>query len=302
MLRHLPIIYLLFTLILGLFFCCSVANSEEKKILIVSHGSETPYSEVSASFKTNLKNATFVEVLADNAEVTAKITAYKPDLIFALGADAAELAAKNTKTIPIVATLLIKNQLFKTNNVTGVSLSYPLAVQLQWLKKFFPDQTKIAVLFNPAENGKTMEDFDKAATRVGFDVTAIPVESPKQMPFALEQLAQNVQVLFAIPDEVAMSPKTAKEVLLASFRNRVPLVGLSDNWVKSGALYALSWDYPDLGAQCALQSQRLLNGESVQKVSPETPRKVAYTVNSKIAEHLNIVLPASLLQNAKSVF
>jgi putative tryptophan/tyrosine transport system substrate-binding protein len=99
-----------------------------------------------------------------------------------------------------------------------------------------------------------------------------------------------------------MSVNTAQEVLLASFRNKVPLIGLSDNWVKSGAFYALSWDYEDLGRQCAVLAQKLLNGAPVSTVPPEQPRKVTYSINAKIAEHMNMEIPEGILKNAKMVF
>ena len=81
----------------------------------------------------------------------------------------------------------------------------------------------------------------------------------------------------------------------------MPLIGLSDNWVKSGAFYALSWDYGDLGQQSAVL-QKILNGATVQSISPEHPHKVTYTVNAKIAEHMNMEVPEDLLKNAKMVF
>lgn len=300
-----------FLLALLLFSVCPDGIGAEKHVLIVANAAAEPYTQVIAGFKKQLAelqlNATLTERVVsqlngDNAKLAAEITADKPDLIFTVGGEASELAAQSTTTIPIIATLILKNALFKTANMTGVNLTYPWPTQLQWLKKFFPEQKRIAVLYNPAENTRTAQELKKEAEYAGLELTAITVETPKQLPYALEQLAKDIEVLLAIPDEVAMSPKTAKEVLLASFRNRVPLIGLSDNWVKSGALYALSWDYDDLGRQCGLQAQQLLNGAPVQKVPSETPRKIAYSINSKIAEHMNITVPENLLKNAKLTF
>jgi len=308
---HPLLIFRLLVSALLLFSGCSKGLGAEKRVLIVANAAAEPYSQVIAGFKEQLAErrieAAFTELAvpqlsAGSSALAAEITAGKPDLILAVGGEASELAAHSSKTVPIVATLILKNTLFETANMTGVSLTYPLATQIQWLKKFFPEQKRIAILFNPAENTKTIQDLNKETERAGLELTAIPVETPKQLPYALEQLAKEVEILLSIPDEVAMSPKTAKEVLLASFRNRVPLIGLSDNWVKSGALYALSWDYADLGRQCGVQAQQLLNGVSVQKVPYETPRKVVYTINSKIAEHMNIAIPDSLLKNAKLIF
>jgi putative ABC transport system substrate-binding protein len=291
--------------------CPDGVAAEKKHVLIVANAATEPYTQVISGFKGQLADqrvdATYTEQIVaqlngDNAKLAAEMTADKPDLIFAVGGEASELASQHSKAVPIVATLILKNTLFKNANVTGVSLTYSWATQIQWLKKFFPEQKRVAVLFNPAENAKAVQELKKEAERVGLELTAIAVETPKQLPYALEQLEKNIEMLLAIPDEVTMSSKTAKEVLLASFRNRVPLIGLSDNWVKSGALYALSWDYDDLGRQCGLQAQQLLNGAAIQKVPPETPRKITYSVNSKIAEHMNIAIPESLLKNAKLTF
>lgn len=292
-------------------WCCwsaVLAADNAKQILIVSNTNGGPYSQVINGFKSQLSEqlATYTELStaqlkADSSLFNNELRTRKPDLIFALGAEATELAKKSTQKIPIVATLILKNELFNAST-TGVSLAYPLSIQIQWLKKFFPTQSKIAVIFNPAENTKNVQTLKKVAEQNGLDLIAIPVESSKQLPGALEQLAKNIEVLFGIADDIAMSSKTGKEVLLASFRNRVPLIGLTDQWVKSGALYALSWDYDDLGRQCAVQSQKILNGQSILQVAPETPRKLTYAINTKIAEHMNLEIPDSLLKNANTLF
>lgn len=288
----------------------SVLAEKNQQVLIVVNSLSEPYLQTINSFKKQLSaqlNVSFTELgIAPNkvnaAVLGAAIHANKPDLIFALGGEATELALHESADIPIVSSLVLKNNVFRSANITGVSLMYPLTTQIQWLKKFFPDRTKVAILFNPAENGNVLQDMQKVLVQAGFELHAIPVATPKQLPDALEQLARDVEVLFAIPDEITMSPKTAKEVLLASFRNKIPFVGLSDNWVKSGAFYALSWDYDDLGKQCALQSQKILNGQALRTIPPEGPRKLTYTINTKIAEHLNKEISDDLLRNAKTTF
>ncbi len=242
--------------------------------------------------------------LADAKSSGAKaIGSIKPDLIFALGSETTQWLSVETSRIPIVATMVLKDGVFKKSaNITGISLDYPLTTHFQWLKKFFPHKQEVAILFNPKLNGATIQAATGISRQQGFHVVAIPVESPKKLPFALEQLARNIEILFAIPDETVMSVNTAKEVLLASFSNKVPLIGLSDNWVKSGAFYALSWDYKDLGRQSAALAQKILAGTPASSIPPESPRKVTYTINAKIAEHMNMDIPEDLRKNAKIVF
>jgi putative tryptophan/tyrosine transport system substrate-binding protein len=277
-------------------------------ILIVANSNDTPHQEAIQGFKGQFSaqaNLKFTELLVSQTKPPdlMEIDKIKPDVVFSLGNEATKWASQQTSRIPIVATMVLKDDAFKqAGNITGVSLSYPLRTQIQWLKKFFPQQKSVAILFNPSENAVTVQEAKQISEQNGLNFVAIPVGGPKELPFALEQLSHNIEVLLAIPDETVMSVNTAKEVLLASFRNKVPLIGLSDNWVKSGAFYALSWDYEDLGKQSAALAQKLLNGVSLSTISPEYPRKVTYTINAKIAEHMNMEIPEGLLKNAKVVF
>ncbi|NOT10868.1 MAG: ABC transporter substrate-binding protein [Methylococcaceae bacterium] len=291
---------------------CPMAFAEKAfNVLIVANSKDEPYQLAISGFKEQLiksQNIRYTEiVVAQNKDLDSslllQIKDKKPDLIFSLGGESTALVIRNTSTIPIVATMILKKFSAKIGaNVTGVYLNYPLNTQFTWLKKFFPKQNKVAIFFNPEENEAVIQEAREIAGQEGLNLIAIPVQTPKELPYALDQLRNNIEILLAIPDDVVMSSKTAKEVLLASFRNRVPLVGLSENWVKSGALYSLTWDYDDLGRQCALQTEKLIKGTAVMSVPIESPRKIAYSINTKIAEHMNMEISAALLQNAKLIF
>lgn len=278
------------------------------QILIVTNSTDEPYKEAISGFKSqiaSLAKPIITELTLSQIQnnVVNEIDRLKPDLIFALGSESLKFVEQKANHVPIVSTMVLKTETFRQGgNTTGVSLTHSLQTQMQWLKKFFPQQSSMAILFNPAENADTVKTAKEISQQMGLKLVAIPVASPKELPYALEQLASNVEVLLAIPDETVMSVNTAKEVLLASFRNKVPLIGLSDNWVKSGAFYALSWDYKDLGIQSGTMAQKILNGAAVSAVPPEHPRKVTYTVNAKIAGHMNMEIPDDLLKNAKKVY
>jgi putative tryptophan/tyrosine transport system substrate-binding protein len=299
--------------LLVIFICfCAWANPllAEKKthILVITNSNEGSYQEAVTGFKQKLstpENITFTELTLAQAKSAngSEIARIKPDLIYVLGGEATQWVSGQTSSIPIVATMVLKDDIFKQSaNITGVSLSYSLKIQFQWLKRFFPQKKTVAILFNPNENAATVHTARDVSQQAGFNLVAIPVNSPKELPFALEQLTNNVEILLAIPDETAMSVNTAKAVLLASFSNKVPLIGLSDNWVKSGAFYALSWDYQDLGQQSAALAQKILDGAPVKTIPAEHPRKITYTINAKVAEQMNMEIPEDLLDNAKTIF
>jgi len=279
-------------------------------ILVVTDMYEEPYNETIHGFKEQISkpiNVKFTELTMAQAKFPAdkKIAQIKPDVIFAVGSQALKWASSQLPNTPTIATLVFNDSvIMQSDNVTGVRMYYSLETQFRWLNKLFPKQKKIAVLFNPKENSVVVEKARKVSLQYGFKLVAIPVETPKELPYALAQLVKNnkVDLQLAIPDATVMSTTAAKEVLLSSFRNKLPLIGLNDNWVRTGALYALSWDFADLGRQSALIAKKILHGLPVDTVLPEYPRKVAYTINAKTAGHMNFEIPNDLLNHAKMVF
>ncbi|MEQ1557469.1 MAG: ABC transporter substrate binding protein [Methyloglobulus sp.] len=278
------------------------------RVLVIGNSVDEPYQKAVAGFKSQFSGPTkpeFIDLtLRESSSSDAKkIKAINPDLIYALGNETTEWAMQQTSSIPIVSTLVVNNDIFKQSaNITGVRLDFSLKTQFQWLKKFFTPPKNVAILYNPAENAAAIQTAQIISQQEGFKLVPIIVQTPKELPYALERLDTDIDVLLAIPDEMTMSVNTAKEVLLASFSNKVPLIGLSDNWVKSGALYALSWDYEDLGKQCADIAKKIASGASVRSISAEHPRKVTYTINTKIANDMDMEISSSVLKNAKMVF
>ena len=84
-------------------------------------------------------------------------------------------------------------------------------------------------------------------------------------------------------------------------RNRIPFVGLSQTWVKAGALYALDRDYEDIGAQCGELAVKILQGTSPSALPPVTPRKVVYSINLRTARHMKLDISPGALRDAQAV-
>jgi putative tryptophan/tyrosine transport system substrate-binding protein len=198
--------------------------------------------------------------------------------------------------------ILNLKELQKSTNATGVTLDFPIETQLQRLQEFFPDRKTIGVLYNPAENQDQVEEARKVARRLGLKILARPVETPSALPEALDSLAQEADVLWGLTDQMVLSPQTAEPILLFSFRNRIPFIGLSASWVKAGALYALDRDYSDLGIQCGEIAVKVLQGARAGSLQPVAPRKVTYAVNLKTAQHMKVEITPSLLEGARQVF
>ncbi len=118
----------------------------------------------------------------------------------------------------------------------------------------------------------------------------------------MEKIKDKVDVLWGIPDNIVYSPRTSRSILLFTFKNKLPLIGISAPWVQSGALYALERDYSDIGIQCGEMAVKSLSGMAPESIPAEHPRRVVYHLNMKTAKHMGVVFEEELTKKADKLY
>lgn len=285
------------------------ATTEQERVLVLHSGEALPTEEVLAGFQEYLSDQGVqveldIHSLKDDEDFAdATKNGEAPSLVLALGSRAAQTAMDTVGDVPIVTGLILSGNDMKGHpNAAGVVLEFPLKTQFQWAHRMMPSVKKIGVLYNPKENQRRVDAAQKVAQREGLELILRPVASPRELPDALQSLSREVEALWGLPDRLVLSPQTAKNILLFSFRNRIPFIGLSTSWVKAGALYALHWDYRDLGAQCGELAIRSMRGTPLSGLSPARPRTVRYSLNLRTADHMKLKIPENLTRGAHQIY
>lgn len=283
----------------------------EVRIAVIVSQDAAPYQEALEGFKGFLASQGITsqwdvqELHGDGTLAAAALQRARQDhpaLVLALGSLGAQSAVHEVREIPIVAGLVLNAEdTAKAPNAAAVVLEFPVETELRFLQRLLPGQQNIGVLFNPSENQARIDAAARAAGALGLTLHARKVESPKDIPDALESLNKRADVLWGVADQVVLNPQTVRPILLFSLRNRIPFVGLSATWVKAGALYALDRDYNDIGQQCGEVALKILQGVAPSSIAPVTPRKVVYSVNLKTARLLKLDIRAPVLQAAQAV-
>lgn len=289
----------------------AAASEREVRIGVLLSQDAGPYQEALDGFKRYFEQQS-IKAIFDVASLKGEATqadaalqqlrAKRLDLLFTLGTLATQSALRADAGTPIVASLVLRKADFgNAPNVTGVVLQFPVEVELRWLQRLLPGKRNIGVLYNPAENQRLIDAAAETSKTLGLTLQVRKVESPRDLPDELEELSKNADVLWSVADQMVWTPQTAKPILLFSFRNRVPVIGLSQSWVKAGAIYALDRDYADIGVQCGEMALKLLQGTPVSALPPVPPRKVLYSINLKTASHMKLDIPRALVQGAQEV-
>jgi putative ABC transport system substrate-binding protein len=226
-----------------------------------------------------------------------------PALLFALGSEAARAAHERFPAVPLLACMIVSGEsIADYPNASGILLKHNLDQQLDLYRRMLPDAKKIGILYSPKNNQERIELIEKSAAQRGLRIVGFPVNRPQELPASLKAAKRQANSIMAILDPVVYSSKTAKGVLLFSFRNKMPFIGLSETWVKAGALYAMDWDYQAMGEECALQAIKRLSGQQVDKLKVSDSSTSRLVINLKTAKSIHVAIDKALVEEASRVF
>jgi len=284
----------------------------EPVVVVLGAQTKTPYRQFVEGFKQYLSKqepaVKFVDIPLDKeTQSTERLSDVVQQndvaLVLTLGSKALRAAVQQDVERPVIAGLTKDNsELEKDSSASGVVLDYGAETQLQWINRILPEARTVGVLYNPDKSGHRIAAAKKAAGKLGLKLIAKQVNSPKELPVAMDALFRHVDVLWGMPDPIVLSRQTVKAVLLTSFRSQVPFVAPSSVWVKAGALYALDWDYTDVGVQAGEITLSVLKRKQINTMPIQAPRKVLYSLNFRIVEYMKLKLPGKIVDGVEQVF
>lgn len=268
-----------------------------QRVLVISSSDGPPYRQALAGIqKHGLPVESLQATNEDEAAVTAALARTGRDsVIITLGARAAAMVARSAPGSAAVNCMTPGNDEARPPplNMQVVPLEVPIDAQIVWLRRLLPKARSVGLLYDPVQSEKRAAETAGALVRAGYLPVLEPVRGPSALPAALGRLTNSSDVLFALADTAVFAPEHLRALLLFSFRNLIPLAGPNETWVRAGALYAVDWDYPDVGRYCLALGQRQLAGNRAPLPPPAKTRAV---VNMRSAEQLRVHWEAETLR------
>ncbi len=273
-----------------------------QRLVVVSSSDAQPYRQALAGIRKIAGLTVDAQELDDSPDAppTSLPRLGRDTAVVALGTRASELVAHAAPSAPLVSCMVLSSDAARgAANVQVVPIEVPIETQIDGLRTFLPEARSIGILFDPALNAKRTEVVAAALAAAGYAPVLAPVTSHAMLPQALSSLPNSVDAILAIPDTTVYTQQASKALLLFSFRNKIPLIGLTEAWVKAGALYALEWDYEELGTYCGALGLRAL--QAPKSPPPPLPRP-RIAINLRSAEQLGIKWNAGLLHGIDTYF
>ena len=147
---------------------------------------------------------------------------------------------------------------------------------------------RIGVIYNPAETALVVAEARRAARRAGLELVPIEVHDSKDVLPALEKLDASIEALWSVADRTVLARGIVERVLLHTVETGLPFMGLSPQYVRAGALLAISTSYEENGRQAARLVEQVLAGRPAGSLPVSIPEQIAVVFNPRTAERLDL--------------
>ncbi|AZF36536.1 hypothetical protein C4J88_1739 [Pseudomonas sp. R4-39-08] len=119
----------------------------------------------------------------------------------------------------------------------------PLTRQLRLIASIVPQARRIGVLYG-ADSEFLLPELHRYAAPLGLEIVPQRWDNTSDSR-PLQALFKNSDVLLGLDDPQLYNPKTAKNLLLSSYAQQLPLVGPNAGFVRAGSLASTYSDQPD---------------------------------------------------------
>lgn len=296
----------------------SSACAETHRILIVSSGSSSVYTNIIdtiesiinsnvALSKTNTAikfDVLFLKNTSTAEQLQRKLKDH--DLLLTIGQKAMVAATKINSAPPTIAALIPKQSYDKyraalhsvNNKTTAVFIDNPPERQILLAQVLLGKKQRLGALLGEQNS---QHEIKLTIKEMGIDAHIETVKRTDNLIRRLSDILNEIDVFLAFPDAQIFNRNTAKNILLTTYRQRIPIIAYSASYVKAGALAAVYSTPQQIAKQTADTLINILRPGATFPLQGAYPRKFEISINNSVAKSLGIPVFSEAETKAKLV-
>lgn len=264
-------------------------------VAVVQSESSEPYLEFTQALRNGISKRNVDLVVVDDPAKPVP----DADVVISVGMKAAtSVAASKT---PVVLNVLIPKAGYEkllrdfparanSKTFSAIFLDQPTARQIRLMAAILPNKRHIGVLFDSFPKDE-LTQLRQQISRHGLSLHERVVSPALPLHEALQEILQESEVLLALPDPTVYNSSTLRNILLATYRSGIPLIGISSAYVKAGALCAVFSTPAQIAAQ-AIQSIQQFGGTSALPAA-QYPQLFEVMVNEQVGRSLGLSIKSA---------
>lgn len=289
LLRGLPL-----TLLLALSLACAL-DAAAAEILVIGDLQYRQVADVAAEIRAAVRPQVKDIATTDiKGRLESVVERENARIVVALGLEALTEALRLPSSIPVVYGLVIAPPKSGRANITGVHMATPVSEYLAITRKYLPSIHRFPVIGSSGLMNVLLGD-------EGANVTTHRVTSSPELMNAVNRAA-GAHAILLLPDAGLLTSSVMENIFLFSYRNNIPVLGVSEGNVKQGALFAVVFEPRGMGRQIGEILQKIVQRVDAGDIPPSPPRKFNLFVNTNTAKKMNISLPDEMLNKARKIY
>ncbi len=249
---------------------------------------------------------------ANTETIASKIVNDNPDLIYAIATPAAQAIANKTSDIPVIFSALtdpISAGLVESNekpntNISGVSDLTPVKRQIELMKEIAPDTKRVGVVYaNSEDNSRYQASIAEAEIKaLGMDYIDASVSDANQLQQVVESLVGKVDAIYVPTDNLVAESYSI--VTNIAYDNNIVTVSGESGMVLAGGLITDGIEYLSVGKRAGAMAYDVLVNKADISLIPVVyleESDLSLYVNITVADHLGIIIPDEILNNANII-
>lgn len=281
------------------------AQAQGATVCLALSDSGGAYAEAAEVFRQELEKAPRPPqlVVAPWHELTTP-PQRPPQLVVTLGVAAYRGVAEGSRPggpwarVPLLAGLLPRSAFVPVPGrsqqmASAVYLDQPVDRYLRLIDRALPGRRRVGVLWGPTSH-PLRADLSKAAQVLGMRLVeaTLPAQAePGEVYSALLKVLPEVDVLLGLPDPLVFNAQSLQNLLITTYRQRVPFFSYAASHVAAGATAALHVTPKQVGARLAALARTAVSGSLLPGAMASPDFEVA--LNAQVGRSLGLALPTA---------
>ncbi len=263
---------------------------EQGAVVIVTSSAVEAFEEAVRGIQRGLGpavKAIIVDLASKPREPANTLGGRDVRLLVTVGNNAFDFAVQ-FGTAPILATMLLRADLGGRlrPQSAAIPLDVPLGDILTRMQSVLPGKTRAAIIRTLGANSVPQSTLAFEAKAAGMTLKVLDCPRPETLLQLILSLRGQGDFVVCPPDGTLYNGTTVRPLILASLENRLPVIGFSESFVRSGAVAAVYPDYFEVGSQAGEMARNYVAGASLPL--NEKPRKLKVAANPRVARLLGL--------------
>lgn len=237
-------------------------------------------------------------VEGDDARLLREAASTLPSAVIAIGGDAARLAGRWVKDVPVVYTMVVDPAAedLSAANLCGVRMNAGFDEQLNALLAARPAARSVGTIYDPRTLDRVVRDLRDAADRHGLSIVAKPARGPGDIPDALASLSlESLDAFLLLLDPFLIDAGSFDAIRRFTRAGNLIFVVPDRSLVAAGGTFSYAPGFAQMGVQAAQLAEMIVRGSlTPAQIGAIYPTTRYFALNPEEARRLGIPLSPKL--------